>query len=141
MARFAIEHLSGDQLLEAWPVVRLAQAHANCDWWMSDAAALIERGGGILVARAPDGNIHGIATYAVARKPLLGRVLAVDTLVSFELSRRAPARHALYEALELLANAFDCRSIVLPLPSKGHVRHRSKTLYGLPDSGPEPDPD
>ena len=45
MARFAIEHLSGDQLLEAWPVVRLAQAHANCDWWMSDAAALIERGG------------------------------------------------------------------------------------------------
>ena len=39
MARFAIEHLSGDQLLEAWPVVRLAQAHANCDWWMSDAAA------------------------------------------------------------------------------------------------------
>jgi hypothetical protein len=141
MAQFAIEHLSDDQLPEAWPVVRMVDAHANCDWWLSEAAELIERGGGILAARAPDGNIHGIATYAVARKPLLGRVLAVDTLVAFELSRRAPARHALYEALELLASAFDCRSIVLPLPSKDHVEHRTKTLYGLPDSGPEPDPD
>lgn len=133
MPRFAIDHLSDDQLREAWPVVRMSQAHANCDWWMGEAAALIERGGGILAARAPDGNVHGIATYAVAHKPHLGRVLAVEDLVTFELSRRAPARHALYEALELLASAFDCRSIVLPLPSKGHLQHRAKTLNELLD--------
>lgn len=140
VARFAIEHLSGDQLHDAWPVVRMVNAHANCDWWVSEARELIERGGGILAARAPDESIHGVATYSIARKPLLGRVLAVDTLISFELSRRAPARHALYESLELLAAAFECRSIVLPLHSRGHVRHRRKRLYGLPDSGPEPDP-
>jgi hypothetical protein len=137
MARFAIEHLSGGELLEAWPVVRMSDAHANCEWWLSEAADLIERGGGILAARAPDGTLHGIATYAVTRKPLLGRVLAVDTLTTFELSRRAPARNALCDALELLASAFDCRGIVLPLPSKGHVQHRTKTVYGRPDSAPE----
>lgn len=125
MQRFAIEHLSEEQLLEAWPVVRVSNAHANCDWWASEAAALIERGGGILAARAPDGSIHGVATYAVARKAPLGRILAVDTLISFELSRRAPARHALYEALELLASAFDCRSIVLPLPAKEDAQRRT----------------
>lgn len=131
MAQFAIEHLSEGQLLDAWPVVRMCHSHVNGDWWVSEAAALIERGGGILAARAPDGTIHGVATYEVARKALLGRVLAVDTLITFELSRRAPARHALCDALELLASAFDCRGIVLPLPSKGQVQHRAKMLYGL----------
>ena len=133
MPQFAIEQLSEDQLPEAWPVVGMSHAHAKAAWWISEGAALIRRGGGVLAARAPDGTMHGIATYEVTRKARLGRVLAVDTLITFELSRRAPARHALCEALEMLATAFDCRSIVLPLPSKGHVQHRAKMLYGLPD--------
>ena len=138
MTRFAIDHLSPNQLREAWPVVRMSGL-ANCDWWMSEATELIERGGGILAARASDGNVHGVATYEVARKPLVGRVLMVQTLVTFELRRRAPARHALHEALELLASAFDCRSIVLPLPSKDHLHHCAKALYGLTDFDPQPD--
>lgn len=136
MALFVIEHLSDGQLADAWPVVQQARSHANADWWSSEAAALIERGGGVLAARAPDGTIHGVASYQVARKALLGRVLAVDMLITFELSRKAPARKALCEALELLASAFDCRSIVLPLPSKSHVRHRAKILYGTLDFEP-----
>ena len=100
------------------------------------ATDLIERGGGILAARAPDGTIHGVATYEVAKKALLGRVLAVDTLITFELSRRAPARRALCDALDLLGHAFDCRNIVLPIPSKRHVEHRAKTIYGLLDFEP-----
>lgn len=133
MAQFVIEQLSEGELLEAWPVVQQCHSHANPGWWISEGIALIERGGGILAARAPDGSIHGVATYEVARKALLGRVIAVDTLITFELSRRAPARHALYGALELLASAFECRSIVLPLPLNGHVQHRAKALYGLLD--------
>ena len=133
MAQFVIEQLSEGELLEAWPVVQQCNSHANAAWWISEAIALMERGGGVLAARAPDGSIHGVATYEVTKKALLGRVLAVDTLITFELSRRAPARHALYDALELLASAFECRSIVLPLPSNGHVQHRAKTLYGLLD--------
>jgi len=133
MAQFTIEYLTKVQLPEAWPVVSMAHSHANADWWVAEGSALVERGGGILAARAPDGTIHGIATYEVARKPLLGRVLSVDTFITFELSRRAPARHALCEALELLGNVFDCRSIVLPLPSKGHLQHRAKAIHGLLD--------
>lgn len=139
MGIFAIEHLGEDRLAEAWPVVCMAHSHANAEWWVSEAASLIERGGGVLAARGPDGAVHGVATYEVARKAPLGRVLVVDTLITFELSRRAPARHALYEALELLASAFDCRNIVLPLASKAHLQHRAKALYGLPYTGPEPD--
>jgi len=133
MRRFGIEHLSDDQLLDAWPVVRMSHAHANSDWWISEGTGLIDRGGGVLAVRAPDGSIHGVATYEVTRKALLGRVLTVDTLIAFELSHRAPARQALCDALELLASAFDCRSVALPLPSKGQVEQRAKTLYGPVD--------
>lgn len=139
MSKFAIEHLSEDRLGEAWPVVCMAHSHANAEWWISESSALIGRGGGILAARGPDGSIHGVATYEVARKGALGRVLAVGTLVTFELSRRAPARHALCDALDLLGHAFDCRSVVLPLPSKGHVEHRAKWLYGVEGFDPAPD--
>jgi hypothetical protein len=135
---FAIEHLDEERLLEAWPVVRMANIHANADWWLSEAAALIDRGGGILAARAADGSIHGVAAYEVARNPRLGRVLSVNTLVTFELSRRAPVRHALCDGLELLASAFDCHGMLLPLPSKGLVRDRVKALYGLIDFGLPP---
>jgi hypothetical protein len=138
MARFAIEHLSEDRLAEAWPIVQQSHSYANADWWISEALALIERGGGVLAARGPDEAIHGVATYRVARKALLGRVLAIDTLITFELSRRAPARHALSEALALLGHAFDCRSVVLPA-SRGRVERTAKTLYGFPDLGPGPD--
>ena len=139
MTQFAIEHLSEDRLAEAWPIVQQSHSHANADWWVAEGAALIGRGGGILAARGPDCTIHGVATYEVARKALLGRVLAVDSLITFELSRRAPVRHALTDALALLANAFDCRSIVLPLPSKGQSEHRARTLYGLLDFEPPAD--
>lgn len=136
MTAFAIEHLSESELAEAWPVVSMSRLHAKADWWVSHGKSLIKRGGGILAARAPDGAIHGVATYEVARKALLGRVLVVDTLITLELSGRAPARHALCDALELLASAFDCHGIVLPLPAKGHVQHRAKGLYGLVDFEP-----
>lgn len=139
MSKFAVEHLSEDRLAEAWPVVCMSHSHANADWWISESAALIGRGGGVLAARAPDGTIHGVATYEVAKKGFLGRVLAVATLVTFELSRRAPARHALCDSLDLLGHAFDCRSVVLPLPSKGHVAPRAKWLYGVEGFDPSPD--
>lgn len=138
MSKFAIELLSEDRLAEAWPVVCMSHSHANADWWISEGSALIGRGGGVLTARALDGTIHGVATYEVAKKGVLGRVLAVSTLVTFELSRRAPARHALCDALDLLGHAFDCRSVVLPVPSKGHVEHRARRLYGVGGFDPSP---
>lgn len=139
MPIFSIEHLGADRLADAWPVVCMSHPHSRADWWNSEAEALIDRGGGILAARGPDGAIHGVATYEVARKALLGRVLAVDTFITFELSRRAPARHALCDALDLLAHAFDCRIVLLPLPSRGHFEHRTKRLYGLMDFNPPND--
>ena len=106
MAHFTVENLQKERLGEAWPVVQTSGLEANLDWWLTDAARLIDRGGGVLVARAPDGSIHGVATYGLAGKPPEARVLTVDLLLTFELNGRAPARRAL-SSVEKAAAALD----------------------------------
>jgi len=115
MAHFTVENLQKDRLGEAWPVVRTSGLEANLDWWLTDAAGRIDRGGGVLVARAPDGSIHGVAAYGLAGKTHEARVLTVDLLLTFELNGRAPARRALSKALEKAAAALDSTGIVIPL--------------------------
>lgn len=118
MSHFIVGDLQKEQLDEAWPVVRTSGLEANAEWWVHDAAELIERGGGVLAARAPDGSIHGIATYELVGKPPLAELLAVEILVTFELNRSAPARRTLCEALEQVATAFGCTGIAFPLSTK-----------------------
>lgn len=114
MRQITIEQLDKGQLVEAWPLVRMAATHTSADWWIGDATLLMERGGGILAARAPGGAIHGIATYEVARKYGFGRVLAVSTLLAFELSGRAPVKRMLCDSLKAIAAAFGCDDVVAP---------------------------
>jgi hypothetical protein len=109
MPHFTVEHLRDDQLAEAGPVLRLSSSEFMPEWWESEARALIGRGGGVLVARTLDGSIHGLATYEVVKQPHAGRVLSVPRLVSFELSRKQPAKCALTGALQRIAAAFECR--------------------------------
>ena len=56
VSHFAVENLQKEQLREAWLVVRTSGLEANMDWWVTDATELIDRGGGVLAARAPDGR-------------------------------------------------------------------------------------
>ena len=133
MPGLTIIDLEPDELARAWPLVRIVSPWLNPEAWQGSAEELIAHGGGVISVVAPDGCLHGIATYEPIDKSRTGRVLYVETLVTFELSRRAPARHALCDALDLLGHAFVCRSVVLPLPSKGHVEHRMKWLYGVRD--------
>lgn len=47
MPGFAIEHLTHELLLDAWPIIRSSGAYARADWWLTDAACLIDRAGGL----------------------------------------------------------------------------------------------
>jgi hypothetical protein len=118
MPHFSIQALKVRELGEAWPVVRATACHPSPDWWMSDAAETIEAGGGVLVARAPDGGIHGVATYKVPPACEAERTLVIPTLITFELSRSAPVRAALLEALGRIAGRLGCGHVALPLSAK-----------------------
>lgn len=117
MQQFSVQPLTKGQLEEAWPVVCSSGGFANIDWWVSDAAELIAGGGGVLVARAPDGRVQGLATFD--RSSLAAqRILRVPLLITFELSRCSPARTALLHALKGIARKLDFDQIILPLEGK-----------------------
>lgn len=117
MPRFTIEELRTGQLREAWPVARMAGLHASPDWWLTDARKLIERGGGVLASRAPDGTIHGLATCEKLGKPPTN-VLQVEIFITFEFCRDAPVRRGLRESLNRIAARLNCNRIVWLQPSK-----------------------
>jgi hypothetical protein len=136
MQPFIIEHLDDHRLLDAWPLLRSAAAESLPDWWVNEARALTDRGGGVLVARAPNDSVHGIATYECVHRPRAGSVLAVDRLVTIELSRKEPVKEALGGALHMIASAFCCSAIALPLPAKDYARQCASRMFG---GGPQPD--
>lgn len=107
-----IEGLSGPKLGEAWTLARSSGAYANEDWWIAEGDDLIARGG-VLAARAADGRLHGLATFEA---PAPGAsTLMVRMLVTFELTRSAPARSALLASLKRIATKLECTHVVLPL--------------------------
>jgi len=114
MTRVAIEHLTHERLLAAWPIIRASGAQPCAEWWIGQAARLIDEGGGVLAARAPDGIVHGVVIYRLARDDRVGKVLSVDTIVAFELSRGAPVRKALCNALDELSLTLECKRIGSP---------------------------
>lgn len=130
MPPFTIDQLDDGNLLDAWPVLRLASSEAIPDWWEHEARALMDRGGGVLAARAPNGSVHGIATYECVHRQRAGSMLAVDRLVTFELNRKQPIKEALCEALYAIAAAYCCSSIAMPMPSKGYLQQRTRQIYG-----------
>lgn len=98
MSNFTVEHLGEDRLAQAWPILRAAGAESIPEWWENEARALIGRGGGVLVARTADGSIHGIVTFERAEG-----APEITRLITFELNRKEPVKHALCDALDLLA--------------------------------------
>jgi hypothetical protein len=126
VARFTIQALKGNELGEAWPIVR-SGPYPNLDWWLSEAAELIRNGGGVLAARAPTGRIHGVATFKSPADLAGERMLTVRLLISFELSRSAPARAALLRSLERIATRLECTHVILPLEGRSPL-HLTKNF-------------
>lgn len=121
MPRFTITPVEQRQLHRAWPLIRCVWRGATIDDWLSFGSALVGRGGGVIAATADDEVFHGLATYEAADSPGAGKVLRVDLLVAFELTRRAPARQSLRVALDRLATRFGCNAVAIAVPSRGCI--------------------
>src|SRR3712207_2905070 len=104
----SIAQLPREKLPLAWPLARTAASMLSLASWLARMGELFERGGGVLAVEAQDGLIRGIAAYEPVQKPRAKRVFQVDTLVTFELNRRAPVEQALCAALDRLVLDFGC---------------------------------
>lgn len=131
MLRFTVTELDREELAEAWPLVRATSPELALEEWQARAGALIERGGGVVGVSAEGGGFLGIATYEPVERPHAGRVLQVDTLVSFELTRQAPIRRILCEELEEMAPRLGCAGTAVNFGSRSYLGHRmAAALHG-----------
>ena len=125
MTHFAVRALKGNELAAAWPIVRSSNVYANLDWWVTDAAELIAAGGGVLVALAQDGAIHGVATFRRPDNRGTDKALTIPMLITFELSGSGPARSALGKELERIATKLECAHVNFPVAGNlGAVRRQ-----------------
>lgn len=121
MTQFTSLELESDELAEAWPLVRLVAPWLDLRGWRQSTEELVSRGGGVIAVVAPDGCFHGIATYERINRQPMGHALFVGTFVTCELSRRAPVRRFLCDAIERLSAVLDCDAIAIVEPPGGYV--------------------
>lgn len=121
MLHFTVRQLTREQLASAWPLVRAAGAALDLDRWLKAGRRLLGKGGGILAVATDEGTLHGVATFEPVEEAAAGKVLRVDTLVTFEFSRRAPVRTALCDALEKLGAALGCDAVAVNVANCGFL--------------------
>lgn len=121
MPQFTILQLEPEELARAWPLVRLVAPWLDPDGWQQSAEKLLSSGGGVIAVVAPDGCFHGLATYELTRRRTMGQALVIRTFVTFELSRRAPVKAFLCDAIERISAALGCDAIVIAEPPGGYV--------------------
>jgi hypothetical protein len=137
MPGLTIIDLEPDKFARAWPLVRIVSPWLNPEAWQGSAEELIAHGGGVISVVAPDGCLHGVATYQPIDKSRAGRVLYVETLVAFELSRRALVRQFLCDCLERLAPTLGCDVIAVSMPVGGSVPKSWRSADWLAGAGPD----
>lgn len=133
MLQFTITELDKRDLREAWPLVRSASPQLRLEQWEELASELIDRGGGVVGVGAEGSGFLGVATYEAVDRPHAGKVLRVDTLVTFELSRRAPIRRILCDELDELAPKLGCDVITVALPNHSFLAARSRATLAVQD--------
>jgi hypothetical protein len=139
MSHLSVTPLAIDRADQAFPLVRMVSAATSLTRWRAFAALRLGGNGGILAVTAGDDMIHGVAAYRLDQDLRHGRVLRVDLFATVELNQKAPARQALFEALETRAAAVGCDAICLTLPSKGYADADAARLKGWASIGLEID--
>lgn len=123
MSELVVKPLEPSRLTEAYPLVRSA-VHVSHERWQSYARKLIAAGGAVLAVAGAEGPLFGLAAYRGIASLRHGRALQVELIVAFELSRLAPVRRLLRDALEVAARADGCDSIIYTLGAKGCLTPR-----------------
>ena len=129
MSIFSVVDMDENKVSAVYPLVRTAFPDVSPQQWL-DYARMARMRGGLLGLRGPQGTLYGFLTYRIEESLRLGRIFAVDHLLTFELNRAAPGRQALCEAAEALARNRGCKAIELRQGSRGYAVDASAKARG-----------
>jgi hypothetical protein len=126
---YGVRRLTGDDVMRAYPLARLAAGHLTLPAWLRFAEALGAEPPGAKKPRKASGGAEGLlgvedsrgylyALCSFAAEPDLrtGRRLCVDNLVALDLIDGDIPAQALIGALDRLARDLDCPAYVVHLP-------------------------
>lgn len=119
MPDLEVQILGHERLTDAYPLVRSA-TRVSLPRWEEFGRQLAAVSGGVLAVIAPDGCIHGVASFRPRPNLRHRQSLDVEVFVAFELPGTKGVRTMLYEGLERLAAERRCESLTLTTAAKGY---------------------
>lgn len=119
MPDLEVQILGHERLADAYPLVRSA-TRVSLRRWEEFGRQLIAAGGGALAVVAPDGCIHGVASFRPRPNLRHHQSLDVELFVAFELSGTKGVRAMLFAELERLGAERQCDSLTLTTAAKGY---------------------
>ena len=134
MPIFSVVDIAENSFAAAYPLVRTTTPDVSAEQWLEYARKVRMRGG-LLGLMGPGGTLFGLLTYRDEESLRHGRIFVVDNFLTFELSRAAPGRQALYDAVEELARKQERNAIELRLDSRGFAISRSAKARSWLDLG------
>ena len=102
----------------AFALVRTVMPDISAERW-HDYAFHARLRGGLLGLIGPQQTLFGFLSYRDEYSLHYGRTFHIDHFVTFELSRSAPGRTALYEAAVALAREWGCEAIEVRFEKSG----------------------
>jgi len=134
MPNLSVLSIGRERLAQAYPLIRSA-ARVTPERWQEFGEELIAHGGGVLIATAEDGCVHGVAAFRPSGNLRHLRSLEVDIIVAFELRCGARVRDSLRAALDEIAINQGCRSVNLTMAAKAYGDPASPARTGLEQLG------
>lgn len=145
---FGVRRLTGEDVLRAYPLARLAAGHLTLPAWLRFAEALgaeppgtkktrkTANGEGLLGVEDSRGYLYALCSFVVAPDLRTGRRLCVDNLVALDLLDGDIPAQALVGALDRLARDLDCPAYVVQLPPAAQAAAAGRRfLAGLGSAG------
>lgn len=136
--QFYADVLNPEQAEAAYPLVRVIAPELTLEQWL-DYVERRCREGGLMGLMGEDGTLIGLFSYRLGERLRLGRVLALDDFVTFELSKAAPGRAALIAAAEELARSLSCGGLEVRIGFRGFANGDSAKAAGWLSLGLELD--
>lgn len=145
---YGVRRLTGEAVMQAFPLARLAAGHLTLPAWLRFAEALGAEPPGAKKPRKPPGSegllgvedsrgyLYALCSFSVAPDLRTGRRLDVDNLVALDLIDGDIPAQALIGALDRLARDLDCPAYVVHLPPAAQAAAAGRRfLTGLSSGG------
>lgn len=134
--RFTVTPLDRRRIDQAFPLIQAGKSGITRPEWQDYAERMIAASdGGIRLAQADHGYIHGLYAFQVLPSPRHGRVLQVDLFLALDMFEQEEAIDLLLADMDDEAASRGCGAVHLHLPQTEGLAKPSRAMVRALDRG------